>query len=109
MDGWGINSWETTDILCGNIRTICMYINPNCKYNTVKTKTQRPCMTSCLFCFPDFSDYRHCLRIWELENGKPNTLVDVRNSERAVCGSYLLAQIPEKALHCSMYIPSSSD
>jgi hypothetical protein len=28
------------NILCGNIPTICMYINPNSKYNIVKTKTR---------------------------------------------------------------------
>uniref|UniRef100_A0A0A9DNQ5 Uncharacterized protein n=1 Tax=Arundo donax TaxID=35708 RepID=A0A0A9DNQ5_ARUDO len=44
-------------------------------------------LTSCLFCFSDFSDYGHCLQIWELQNGKPNTLGDVGNSEWAVSGS----------------------
>lgn len=39
-----------------------------------------------------------------------NTLEDVRNGGQAVSGSLsLLPQIPKKALHCSIYIPSSSD
>ena len=43
-DRWGINSWKDyRHILWGNIRPICMYTNPNCKYNNVKTR-RRPCM-----------------------------------------------------------------
>jgi hypothetical protein len=39
-----------------------------------------------------------------------NTLEDVRNGDQAVSASLqLLAQIPKKALHCSMYITSSGN
>ena len=113
MDRWGINSWKDyRHILWGNIRPICMYTNPNCKYSNVKTR-RRPCMAKLmagwLFFFILFSGLGTAFKFWAQKTASRGDSCRCAEFWEASDLLWLLAKIPKEALHRGMYIPSSSN